>query len=72
MLLLQYIKSIINVGHPDFMTVKVTVLLINNFVGAKVYCLKVALLLYVYFALNRLKRVCKTVNCLVVGYHSIF
>ena len=30
--------------HQNKVTVKVTVLLINNFIGAKVYCLKVALL----------------------------
>ena len=54
--------------------VKVTVLLINNFVGAKVYCLKVALLCLfcVKWTEELLKRICKTVNWLVVGYHSIF
>ena len=54
--------------------IKVTVLLINNFVGAKVYCLKVALLslFCVKWTYKSFLRECKTVNWLVVGYHLIF
>ena len=58
----------------DTSALKVTVLSLNNFVGTKLYCLKVAF--YVYLALNGLQSflrgVYKTVNWLVVGYHSIF